>query len=103
MGDVIASRNPIDADNYHVFSADNPGAGVSDTAGIAQRIGSTGWDFFGSVCIDNKSARIGISEFWGNPNWEGGKLRAALVNIENNTLISCCMYYIQGIPLLESS
>lgn len=82
-GNEVASQNPIDVDNYHVFSADNPGPGVWDTAGIARAVGYTingvTWAVQGSVCIDTKQYRVGITEFFGNPSdWESGKLNAAL-------------------------
>ena len=81
-GTDIASKNPLDVDNYHFISADNPGPGVWDTAGTAMQIKLPEWTVAGSVCIPNKRFRVGISEFWGDPTkWESGKLNAALVNI----------------------
>ena len=69
-------------DNWHVISADNPAAGVFDVAGVASQVGYSGWKIMGSVCFPSKKHRVGVTEFWGNPNdWEGGKLKAALVNI----------------------
>lgn len=77
----IASQNPIHADNYHFISADNPPL-WSDISGIASRIGYSHWNYFGSVCWNNKIHRVGVTEFFGNPrDWEGGKLGASLVRI----------------------
>ena len=78
-----ARSNTLNVDNYHFISADNPGPGVWDTAGVARTVGYQGWSVMGSVCIPIKKYRVGISEFWGDPNkWESGKLNAALVNIK---------------------
>jgi hypothetical protein len=81
-GNELASQNPLDVDNYHFISADNPAPGVMDTAGVAKGAGMAGWTVTGSVCIPVKKFRVGITEFWGDPTkWESGKLNAALVNI----------------------
>lgn len=84
MGTDIAAENPLDVDNYHFFTADNPKYGAWDIVGISQGVKFSGWSYSGSVCIPIKRYRVGITEFFGNPNdWEGGKLNAALVNMDH--------------------
>ena len=88
-GDLVPN-NPLEVDNYHFFSADQPGPEVWDTAGVARTVKYEDWKVMGSVCMPTKTNRVGISEFWGDPTkWESGKLNAALVNIEYNTF---CLY-----------
>lgn len=91
----IAKVSQLDVDNWHVFSADNPGPGVLDTAGVARSVGLPGWTATGSVCIPMKEHRVGITEFFGNPNdWEGGKLKAALVCSQFNDLSFCTVFVV---------